>query len=158
MKGVSFVYRRYTKGVPCLSKMVGDLGHFQGLWVEPNLLKMEKQGKQVFQTIIYQKEEDSVNLLDNFTSLPYGDQKIRLNYICSLAFFGKISEEWVKLKTYQTQRIVSIIRGISFLLIPPLILPTTLWIETHQPWARFVIHQSLTTMLVQIVRLHKSTL
>ena len=34
------------------------------------------------------------------------------------------------------------------------------WIETHQPWARFVIHQSLTATLVQIhvVRLSKSTL
>ena len=29
---------------------------------------------------------------------------------------------------------------------PPLIIPTMLWIETHQPWARFMIHQSLTTM------------
>ena len=26
-----------------------------------------------------------------------------------------------------------------------------LWIETHQPWARIVIHQSLTNMLIQIV-------
>ena len=26
----------------------------------------------------------------------------------------------------------------------PLTMPTMLWIETHQPWARFVIHQSLT--------------
>ena len=33
-----------------------------------------------------------------------------------------------------------------------------LWIETHQPWARFVIHQSLTTTVVQIVWLSKSTL
>ena len=41
---------------------------------------------------------------------------------------------------------------------PPLIIPTILWIETHQPWARFVIHQSLTTTVVQIVRLSKSTL
>ena len=35
---------------------------------------------------------------------------------------------------------------------------TIIWIETHQPWARFVIHQSLTTTVVQIVRLSKSTL
>ena len=40
----------------------------------------------------------------------------------------------------------------------PLIMPTILWIETHQPWATFVIHQSLTIMVVQIVRLSKSTL
>ena len=40
----------------------------------------------------------------------------------------------------------------------PLTMPTMLWIETHQPWARFVIHQSLTTTVVQIVRLSKSTL
>ena len=33
-----------------------------------------------------------------------------------------------------------------------------LCIETHQPWARFVIHQSVTTTVVQIVRLSKSTL
>ena len=31
---------------------------------------------------------------------------------------------------------------------PPLIMPTMSWIETHQPWARFVIHQSLTIMVV----------
>ena len=31
---------------------------------------------------------------------------------------------------------------------PPLIMPTMPWIETHQPWARFVIHQSLTIMVV----------
>ena len=30
-----------------------------------------------------------------------------------------------------------------------------LWIETHQSWARFVIHQSLTTTVVQIVRLRE---
>ena len=30
-------------------------------------------------------------------------------------------------------------------------------IETHQLWARFVIHQSLTTTVVNIVRLSKST-
>ena len=40
----------------------------------------------------------------------------------------------------------------------PLTTPTMLWIETHQPWARFVIHQSLTTTVVQIVWLSKSTL
>ena len=40
----------------------------------------------------------------------------------------------------------------------PLTMPTTLLIETHQPWATFVIHQSLTAPLVQIVRLSKSTL
>ena len=40
----------------------------------------------------------------------------------------------------------------------PLTVPTMLWIETHQPWARFVIHQSLTTTKVQIVRLSKATL
>ena len=40
----------------------------------------------------------------------------------------------------------------------PLTMPTILWIVTHQPWARFVIHQSLTTMVVQIVWLSKSTL
>ena len=39
-----------------------------------------------------------------------------------------------------------------------LTMPTMLWIETHQPWARFVIHQLLTTMVVQIVWLSKSTL
>ena len=33
---------------------------------------------------------------------------------------------------------------------PPLIIPTLLWIETHQPWAGFVIHQSLTSTVVQI--------
>ena len=33
-----------------------------------------------------------------------------------------------------------------------------LWIETHQPWARFVSHQSLTTTVVQIVWFSKSTL
>ena len=43
----------------------------------------------------------------------------------------------------------------QFLLIT---MPTMLWIETHQPWARFVIHQLLTTMVVQIVWLSKSTL
>ena len=31
---------------------------------------------------------------------------------------------------------------------PRLIMPTMPWIETHQPWARFVIHQSLTIMVV----------
>ena len=40
----------------------------------------------------------------------------------------------------------------------PLTVPTMLWIETHQPWARFVIHQSLTTTEVHIVRLSKATL
>ena len=40
----------------------------------------------------------------------------------------------------------------------PLTTPTMLWIEAHQPWARFVIHQSLTTTVVQIVWLSKSTL
>ena len=40
----------------------------------------------------------------------------------------------------------------------PLIMPTMLWIKTHQPWARFVMHQSLTTSVVQIVWLSKSTL
>ena len=35
---------------------------------------------------------------------------------------------------------------------------TMLWIETYQPQARFVIHQSLTTTVVQIVWLSKSTL
>ena len=40
----------------------------------------------------------------------------------------------------------------------PLTMPTMLWIETHQPWARFVIHQSLTTTVVPIVRLSKSTI
>ena len=40
----------------------------------------------------------------------------------------------------------------------PLTMPTMLWIETHQPWARFVIHQPLTTTVVQIIRLSKSTL
>ena len=29
----------------------------------------------------------------------------------------------------------------------PLTMPTMLWIKTHQPWARFVIHQSLTTTI-----------
>ena len=33
-----------------------------------------------------------------------------------------------------------------------------LWIETDKPWARLVIHQSLTTTVVKIVRLSKSTL
>ena len=33
-----------------------------------------------------------------------------------------------------------------------------IWIETHQSWARFVMHQSLTTTVVQIVRLSESTL
>ena len=41
---------------------------------------------------------------------------------------------------------------------PHLIIPTILWIETHQPWARFMIRQSLTTTMVQIVQLRKSTL
>ena len=40
----------------------------------------------------------------------------------------------------------------------PLTMPTILWIETHQPWERFVIHQSLTTTVVQIVRLSKLSL
>ena len=39
---------------------------------------------------------------------------------------------------------------------PPLTIPSVLWIETHQPW--FVIHQSLTTRVVQIVRLSRSTI
>ena len=39
-----------------------------------------------------------------------------------------------------------------------LTMTTVLWIETHQSWARFVIHQSLTTTVVRIVRLSKSTL
>ena len=38
----------------------------------------------------------------------------------------------------------------------PHTMPTVLWIETHQPWTRFVIHQSLTTTVVQIVRLLKT--
>ena len=41
---------------------------------------------------------------------------------------------------------------------PPLTIPTMLCIETHQPWARFVINQSLTTTALQIIRLSKSTL
>ena len=41
---------------------------------------------------------------------------------------------------------------------PPLIMATMLWIKTHQPWARIAIHQSLTTMVVEIVLLSKSTL
>ena len=36
--------------------------------------------------------------------------------------------------------------------------PTMLSIETQKPWARLVIHQSLTTTVVKIVRLRKSTL
>ena len=36
--------------------------------------------------------------------------------------------------------------------------PTMIWIETHKPWARLVIHQSLTTTVVKIVRLSQSTL
>ena len=40
----------------------------------------------------------------------------------------------------------------------PLAMPTMLWIKTHQPWVTFVIHQSLTTTVVQIVLLSKSTL
>ena len=36
--------------------------------------------------------------------------------------------------------------------------PTMPWIETHQPLARFVIQQSLTTTVVQIVWLSKSTI
>ena len=35
---------------------------------------------------------------------------------------------------------------------------TTLWIETHHSLARFVIHESLTTKVVQIVLLSKPTL
>ena len=35
---------------------------------------------------------------------------------------------------------------------------TMLWIETHQPWATFLIHKSLTTTVIQIVWLSKSTL
>ena len=31
---------------------------------------------------------------------------------------------------------------------PPPIMPTMPWIETHQRWARFAIHQSLTTTVV----------
>ena len=42
--------------------------------------------------------------------------------------------------------------------IPPLIMPTMLWIETHRKRARFVRHQSLTTMVAQIVLLSKSML
>ena len=38
------------------------------------------------------------------------------------------------------------------------LMPTMLWIKTHQPRARIVIHQSLTTMVVKIVLLSKSTL
>ena len=41
---------------------------------------------------------------------------------------------------------------------PPQIMSTMLWIEPHQPSARFVIHQSLTTTVVHIVLLSKSTL
>ena len=41
---------------------------------------------------------------------------------------------------------------------PPLIIPTMLRIKTYQPWARFVIHQSPTTVVVQIVLLSKLTL
>ena len=40
----------------------------------------------------------------------------------------------------------------------PLTMPIMPWLETHQPWARFEIHQSLTTTVVQTVRLSKSTL
>ena len=41
----------------------------------------------------------------------------------------------------------------------PLEMPAMLWIQTHQPWARFVIHQSLTTTVVyMLVPLSKSTL
>ena len=39
---------------------------------------------------------------------------------------------------------------------PPLTIPSVLWIETHQPW--FVIHQSLTTRVVPIVRLSRSAI
>lgn len=39
----------------------------------------------------------------------------------------------------------------------PLTTPTMLRIETHEPWVRFVVHQSLATMLVWIVQLHKPT-
>ena len=35
---------------------------------------------------------------------------------------------------------------------------TMLWIETHQPWPGFVIHQSLTATVVPIDLLNKSTL
>ena len=39
------------------------------------------------------------------------------------------------------------------------ILGIIIWIEIHQPWARFVIPQSLTTKVVQIIiPLSKSTL
>ena len=41
---------------------------------------------------------------------------------------------------------------------PPLIMPTMPWIETQKRWARFVIHQSLTTTVVWKVLLSKSTL
>ena len=37
-------------------------------------------------------------------------------------------------------------------------MPTMFWIETHQPWATLVKHQSLTTTVVQIAQLSKSTL
>ena len=40
---------------------------------------------------------------------------------------------------------------------PPLIIPTILWIKTHQPWTRLVILQSQATMVVQIVLLSKLT-
>ena len=41
---------------------------------------------------------------------------------------------------------------------PLLIIPTMLQIEVNQPWMRFMIYQSLTTTVVQIVPLSKSTL
>ena len=42
--------------------------------------------------------------------------------------------------------------------IPPLIMPTISWIETRQPSARFVLYESLTTKVAEIVLLSKSTL
>ena len=41
---------------------------------------------------------------------------------------------------------------------PPLIMPIIIWIETRQPSARFVLYESLTTKVVEIVLLSKSTL
>ena len=42
--------------------------------------------------------------------------------------------------------------------VSPHIMPTMLWIKTHQKRARFIRHQSVTTTVVEIVLLSKSTL
>ena len=56
--------------------------------------------------------------------------------------------EWVN----QTTWLRSLVQQTAEGSVLCLTMPTMLWIETHQPWARVVIHQSLTVTVVQIVR------